>query len=187
MSDTGTICLFYSKNILLDGSGTGALINVLTAIDCKDKNVLLPAMTCPNVAIAVYAAGAIPVYADIDLKTGNMDMQQLRKNIDEQTCAIIAVHSFGYPLDISSIREEHKNHIIIEDACQAYGGFVGSQPLGTFGDIGIISFGYAKPIAAGQGAAIIIIRPHAWKKYRDILLPEPPLLQSQIKQNIFWL
>ena len=52
---------FESEDIFFTGSGTGALIEILTAINCKGKNVILPVMTCPNVAISIYAAGAIPV------------------------------------------------------------------------------------------------------------------------------
>lgn len=150
------VSFFENENIYFAGSGTSAIVSVLETIDCSGKNVILPAMTCPNIAIAVYASGANPIYIDIDENTGNMDIRHIRDNIDSNTCALIAVHSFGYPCDIHAIRKEFSDIIIIEDACQAYGGKQGMNPLGTLGDCGIISFGYSKPLAMGMGAAIIV-------------------------------
>lgn len=150
---------FDNENIYFAGGGTGALIDALKAIDCKGKKVILPVMTCPNVAIAVYTAGAQPVYIDIDEQTGNMDIKELAAKIDNETRAIIAVHSFGYPLAIDKIRKACPGITIIEDACQAYGGRLDTRPLGTLGDLGIISFGATKPVAVGRGAAIIINNP----------------------------
>jgi len=55
------VSFFENENIYFAGSGTSAIASVLETIDCSGKNVMLPAMTCPNIAIAVYASGANPI------------------------------------------------------------------------------------------------------------------------------
>jgi len=169
---------FGTDAVYLEGSGTGALINVLVCLKAAGKDVLMPAMTCPNVAIAVWAAGARPVFVDIDAATGNMDPEQLSRSLHPGVAAVIVVHSFGYPAPLSRIRALCGPIPLIEDACQAYGGRESGRALGTLGDIGLISFGYAKPIPLGRGAAIIINRPDLTTVIKDSSVTLPQGLQN---------
>lgn len=148
---------FRCEFIIPVGSGTAGLYLSLKAAGVKGKKVLLPICTCPDVAIAVYAAGGIPVVVDISENDYNISPDSIRGAMDENVSAIIAVDSFGYPAQINKIKELVKAYqcTVIEDACQAYGGEVDGAMVGTRGDIGVVSFGYAKPIALNGGGFIL--------------------------------
>ena len=149
---------FQCEHAIPVGSGTTGIALILNAINARDKKVIIPAMTCPNVAIAVYAAGAIPLVVDVSCSDANISMDAIQKAMGHDVAAIIAVNSFGYPARIPEIQKiaEKYQCCVIEDACQAYGGITNKTSLGNRRAVGIISFGYAKPIDSGTGGGMII-------------------------------
>lgn len=158
MNTTNRIKDFFGvKYCSLVGSGTTALYLALKAINVNNRKVILPAITCPNVVVAVIAAGGKPVLSDVNLYDCNISIESVRRAMDSQVKAIIAVNSFGYPADIDSLREiaEYYGSSIIEDSCQSYGGETDGLKLGNRGDIGIVSFGYSKPIDIGTGGCVL--------------------------------
>jgi perosamine synthetase len=100
--------------------------------------------------------GAIPVFADINYHTGNIDPQSIRQKITDKTKAIIPVHWGGMPCDMDEIRliaREH-NLIIIEDAAHAPGATYRGRPVGSISDYTCFSFQAIKHITTGDGGAI---------------------------------
>lgn len=148
---------FETDHILPTGSGTVGLTLALETVGVADKRVLVPALTCPNVAIAVYAAGGTPVAVDVAHDDYNLDVASVANAMDSEVRAVIAVNSFGYPAEVRGIREiaERSGVVVIEDACQSYGGRADDGVLGNRADIGVISFGYSKPVALNGGGAVV--------------------------------
>ena len=140
-------------------SGTAALIHTLRALDVgPGDSVLLPAFTFIATAAAVRTVGAKPVFVDIDTETLCLDPDQTRKALREDTKVILAVHLFGLPADMDSLRETaNKQKIkLIEDAAQAHGAEVHGKKVGSLGDVGCFSFFPSKNLgAAGDAGAIV--------------------------------
>ncbi|MBI2966772.1 MAG: DegT/DnrJ/EryC1/StrS family aminotransferase [Bacteroidetes bacterium] len=139
---------FQCKHLLPVGSGTSGLYTCLRAIGVRKKKVILPVLTCPNIVIAVYAAGGIPVVVDVSENDYNISLPSLKRAMDHDVKAVIAVDSFGYPAPIREIKKITAPYqcFVLEDACHAYGGKSGNEKIGTRGDAGVLSFGYSKPV-----------------------------------------
>lgn len=149
--------IFSVKRSLLMTSGTAALQSALIGMGIgPGDEVIVPAYTYIATAMAVVAAGAIPIIADID-ETYTLDPKEFEKKITERTKAVIPVHIQGFPCDMEKICEiAHRHGIkILEDACQADGGSYKGKRLGTIGDAGAMSFNQYKIISAGEGGALI--------------------------------
>ena len=147
-----------SKYALSIHSGTSAIWICLKAagIEAGDE-VILPSYTFIATATAVVLANAVPVFADIDLETANIDPISVEKLITEKTKAIIPVHTGGAPADMSSLLKISKNYKIpiIEDAAQAHGSSYNDIKVGALGLGGIFSFQTSKNMSAGEGGAIV--------------------------------
>ena len=139
-------------------SGTSAIWVCLKAagIEAGDE-VILPSYTFIATATAVVLANAIPVFADINLETANIDPISVKKLITEKTKAIIPVHTGGAPADMSSLLNISKKYgiPIIEDAAQAHGSYYENLKVGALGLGGIFSFQTSKNMSAGEGGAIV--------------------------------
>lgn len=148
-----------AKKILLTHSCTGALelAMLLTNIGEGDE-VILPSFTFSSTANAVVLRGAIPVFADIDPRTQCLDPNSVTHLISPRTRAILPVHYAGIGCDMELLCGLAKEHdlIIVEDAAQAIGASRNSRALGTFGELGTISFHDSKNISCGEGGALLI-------------------------------
>lgn len=139
-------------------SGTSALWVALKAAGVKaGDEVIIPAYTFIATATAVLMANAVPVFADIDLKTGNMDPNDIVSKISNKTKVILPVHIGGSPVDLKAIKTlaETHNLLVIEDAAQAHGARYGDKKVGAIGLGGIFSFQSSKNMSSGEGGAII--------------------------------
>jgi hypothetical protein len=119
--------------------------------------VIIPALTCPSVALAVVAAGGVPRLVDVSSADCTIDPAAVAMALDRDVAAIVAVDSFGYPARLSELRKLAGPFgcPVIEDACQSYGGRVGGVPLGGLGDAGVVSFGYAKNVWLNGGGLVL--------------------------------
>jgi len=118
--------------------------------------VILPAFTFVATANAVEYTGAIPVFCDIDLKTLNIDVEEILKKLTGKTKAIIPVHLFGLSADMKPILEIAEQHglKVIEDAACGLGSYYDGRPVGTLGEAGCFSFHPRKAITTGEGGMI---------------------------------
>ena len=138
-------------------SGFAALTAALIGLDIgPGDEVIVPAYTYIASALAVVAAGAIPVVAEVD-ETLTIDPVDVEKKISAHTKAVMPVHIQGFPSNMDSLKAlaQKYNIAIVEDACQADGGMYKGQYLGTIGDVGAYSFNYYKVITAGEGGALV--------------------------------
>jgi perosamine synthetase len=146
------------KHVVSVNSGTAALHAALLALDIKTEDeVLLPSFTFVATANAVVASGAKPVFVDINTKDYTIDLQDLKKKISRKSKAIIPVHLYGHPADLTEINEIANQHsiYIIEDACQSLGSTYKNKQTGTFGKMGCFSMYASKVLTAGEGGAIV--------------------------------
>jgi dTDP-4-amino-4,6-dideoxygalactose transaminase len=125
------------------------------------RKVVLSPYTISDVINMVICAGARPVFADIERETCNVDPAQIEKLIDADTGAVMVTHLHGLACDMGRIRAicRERNVPLIEDAAQAFGTRFEGQRVGTFGDVGIYSFGRYKNVNAFFGG--MLVTPHA--------------------------
>lgn len=118
--------------------------------------VVLPSYTFPATANAVLYVGAVPVLADIDPATLNLDVRAAASAIGPRTRAVIGVHLFGAPCDIVAVRAlcRERNVALIEDAACAVGTTVDGAPAGSFGDVACFSFHARKVVTCGEGGML---------------------------------
>lgn len=140
-------------------SGTDALALSLRAAGIgPGDEVIVPAFTFIATASAVSLVGARPRFADIDAATFNLDPTQLETQITPAARAIVPVHLYGQPAEMSAILEIARFHnlFVIEDAAQAVGATYKGRPVGSFGLAGCLSFYPTKNLGgAGDGGMIV--------------------------------
>lgn len=145
------------KYVLPTGSGTAALELACVCLFKRGDEVILPSFTFSSCANAIMLCGAKPIFADIDIKTYNIDASEIEKRITSKTRGIMVVHYAGFACDMEKIMELAKryNLAVIEDAAHALGAKYEGQKLGTIGKIGCFSFHGTKNIASGEGGAYV--------------------------------
>lgn len=153
-------------------SGTAALKVALMALGVgPGDEVITQGFTFVATWEAILEVGAVPVFTEID-KSLNMDPEDLKIKITEQTKCIIPVHMMGAPAKISeilAIADEH-NIPVLEDTAQAAGARIKNKHLGTFGKCGTFSFDSVKTMTTGEGGMIITDDQELWRsmsEYQD--------------------
>lgn len=149
---------FGVQHAMTCSSGTIAVELALRGVGVKPSDeVLLAAYDFPGNFRAIEAIGARPVLIDVSPYQCLMDPNLVESAVDENTRAIIVSHLHGQVADMNEFRRIADQHqlAIVEDACQSPGGILHGQPLGSFGDVGVLSFGGSKLLSAGRGGAIL--------------------------------
>ena len=149
--------LFDCNHAIFLTSGHAALTSALVAMGIgPGDEVIVPAYTYIATPMAVVAAGAMPVIADVD-DTLTLSAEDVRRKITKHTKAIIPVHIQGFPCDMDAITAIAKEYgiYVLEDACQADGGAYKGKRLGTIGDAGALSFNFFKIVTCGEGGAML--------------------------------
>lgn len=147
-----------AKFCVATGSGTQALHTALEALGVgAGDEVITSPYTDPGTIAAVLAARALPVLADLDPDSYQLDPADVERRITENTKVIMPVHMMGQPADLTRIMAIAKKHNlkVIEDACQGHLSVFNGKKLGTIGDLGCFSFQTSKTISCGEGGAIV--------------------------------
>ena len=146
-----------SRHAVATSSCTTALHIATAALGIKPGDeVLVPAFTWIATPNCVEYMGARPVFVDVDLRTFNIDVDQIERRITPRTRAIIPVHLFGLSADMAPIMEiaAKYNLRVIEDAACSFDSWYRGQHTGTFGELGAFSFHPRKAITTGEGGMI---------------------------------
>jgi perosamine synthetase len=146
------------KYAMATSSCTGALQIALMALDIgPGDEVIVPDQTWVATANAVRYAGAIPVFADVELDTWNLDAKSVESLITAKTKAIIPVHMYGHPARMTGLLEvaERYGLPIVEDAAPAIGSEWMGKRCGSFGKFGAFSFQGAKLMVTGEGGMLV--------------------------------
>ena len=151
-----------TKRALITPSCTAALEMMALALDLgPGDEVIVPAFTFVSTANAFALRGAVPVFADIDPQTLNLDIEAARAAITPKTRAIMLVHYAGVGCEMEAFVDlcaEH-NLVLLEDAAQAVGARWNGKALGAFGAMGAYSFHHTKNITCGEGGALLVNDP----------------------------
>jgi len=141
------------------GTGTDAIALALRALGIGPGDEVITApLSAAYSALAIMMAGATPVFADIDLDRLTLDPSQVDAAVTPRTVAILPVHLYGQPADMTTIQAIATRHnlVIVEDACQAHLAMSEGRPVGTIGAAGAFSFYPTKNLGAlGDAGAII--------------------------------
>ncbi|MBH9576401.1 lipopolysaccharide biosynthesis protein RfbH [Inhella proteolytica] len=115
----------------------------------------------PTTVNPILQFGAVPVFVDVDLATHNIDASLIEAAITPRTKAIMLAHSLGNPFNLDVVTALCKKHglWLVEDCCDALGATYRGQLVGTFGDIGTLSFYPAHHITMGEGGAVFTNNP----------------------------
>lgn len=139
-------------------SGTAGLQMALLTLGIgQGDEVIIPSFTFIAVANAVVLAGATPIFADVDPVSLNLTAASVEDALTSRTRAIIAVHTFGIPADMISLRDFSTRHnlVLIEDASEAIGAELHGRRVGSFGDLSVFGFYPNKQITTGEGGAVL--------------------------------
>ncbi len=150
--------LLGAKRCVCTVNGTNAL---LTALHALDVGVGDEVIVSPYTFIATYnvviGSSALPVFADTDPETFQINPDKIEERITKRTRAILPVHILGLPANMDRILEIAKKHnlVVIEDACQAWLAEWKGQKCGTLGNLGCFSFQNSKHLPIGEGGAVV--------------------------------
>jgi CDP-6-deoxy-D-xylo-4-hexulose-3-dehydrase len=172
MSNSGS-----SANLL----AVAALANQVTPNYLKPGDeVIVPALSWSTTIWPLIQHNLVPVFVDCDLSSLNLDLQKLEQAIGPKTRAIKLVHVYGNPCNMDVIMALAKKHnlFIIEDCCEAMGAFYDGKSVGSFGDVGHVSFFFSHHISTLEGGISVtnnfeltetmrILRAHGWSREAD--------------------
>ena len=154
-----------AKHLITVNSGSSAnLVAFMTLTSPKlgaraiqpGDEVIGVAAGFPTTVNPILQAGCVPVFVDVELGTYNIDASKIEAAISPKTKAIMLAHTLGNPFDLRVVREICDRHKLwlIEDCCDALGATYDGKMVGTFGDIGTLSFYPAHHITMGEGGAV---------------------------------
>ncbi|MDA4129746.1 MAG: DegT/DnrJ/EryC1/StrS family aminotransferase [Thaumarchaeota archaeon] len=148
-------------------SGTSAVEAALAAcgIQPGDEVIVTPKSFIAS-CIPVVGFNAVPVFSDIDPKTGCLTAKDIEAKITDRTKAILVVHLFGQPAEMDPIMELARKHhlLVIEDCAEAYDAYYKGRRVGTFGDVALFSLQHSKHITTGEGGVVLMNSPEMYSK-----------------------
>lgn len=163
---------YQPRDLILTDSGTSALMLALAsaagsrhrlpaaaghAVRANAAAIALPAWGCFDLGTAAVGAGVSVRMYDLDPATLGPDWTSLEGVLEAGVQAIVVVHWYGVPADINRVVAMAARYgaVVIDDAAQGVGASIGGRPVGTFGDLGILSFGRGKGRTGGAGGALV--------------------------------
>ena len=162
---------FRSRYAISVNSNTSGLIGAIGAIGVApgDEVIVSPWTMCAT-ATAILVWNAIPVFADIEDRTYNLDPVSIEANITPRTRAIIVSDIQGHAADLDAIMRlaDERGLKVIEDAAQAPGALYNGRFVGTVADIGVFSLNYHKHIHTGEGGVCVTDDPELAERLQMI-------------------
>ena len=160
---------FGLRNCRLTVSGSSANLLAFTALTswklkkrriAPGSEVITVAAGFPTTVAPIIQNQCIPVFVDVDLETGNVNVDRLSQAVSPRTRAIMLAHTLGNPFDLAAVTAIAKQHnlYLIEDCCDALGASYDGKHVGTFGDLATLSFYPAHHITTGEGGAVLTNR-----------------------------
>ena len=139
--------------------------------------VIMTNFTIITCLTAVLRLGAIPVLVDIEPRYWNINTEKIEEKITAKTAAIMAVHIFGHPCEMSKINEiaQRYNLKIVEDVAQAHGATYQDASCGSIGHVAAFSFYANKLVTTGEGGMVTTNCPEAMdraRRYRNLCFGE---------------
>jgi perosamine synthetase len=165
-------------------NGTASLTVCLAALGIRPGDeVIVPALSMIASGLAPLHNMAVPVFADIDPVTFNLDPESVRANITPRTAAIMPVHLHGQPCDMDSICALARKHglAVVEDGAQAQGATYHGRPVGSIGDMTAFSLQYTKTLpTCGEGGMLttdnedLATKARMTREFGEVIVPGQP-------------
>lgn len=173
------------RNAIMVNSGSSANLLAMAILSnpCiedplrPNDKVIVPALTWSTSVYPIADLGAMPVFADSNLATLNLDSNSIRAAITPDVKAIMAVHLIGNPCDMNELNEICDEHglYLIEDSCEAHGAEFNGKKVGSFGNLGTYSFFFSHHISTIEGGMVVTdndeyaevarsLRAHGWTR-----------------------
>ncbi len=158
------------KHALTTNSGSSANLLALSTLTSHylrgealkpGDEVITVATGFPTTVNPALQYGLVPVFVDVDIPTYNVKPEMIEAAVSDRTRAIMIAHTLGNPFDIAEVMRVAEKYglFVIEDTCDALGATYNGQHVGTFGDIGTLSFYPAHHITMGEGGAVFTDKP----------------------------
>ena len=171
-------------------NGTVALELSVAALGIgPGDEVILPSFTIISCAAAIIRCGARPVLVDCDRETWNMSVDHVADKITDKTKAVMAVHIFGLPVDMTpllALCEKH-NLLLIEDSAESIGLEYDGRPCGGFGDISAFSFYANKHVTMGEGGFVAVndqALAEICRSLRNLCFKDPRFVHDRLGWNM---
>jgi CDP-4-dehydro-6-deoxyglucose reductase, E1 len=159
-----------ARNALLCNSGSSANLLALSALTSPrlgdrrlqpGDEVITVAAGFPTTVNPMVQNRLVPVFLDVELGTYNVDPAQLEHAVGPRTRAVMLAHTLGNPFDLNAVLDLCRKHDLwlIEDSCDAVGSTYAGRRVGTFGDLGTVSFYPAHHITMGEGGCVLTNAP----------------------------
>lgn len=175
-------------------NGTVALELALRVMGVKaGDEVIVTSRSYVASASSILLLGAIPIFADVDLDSGNISVESIASLITDKTKAIIPVHVGGWPCDMPSIMAlaSRFNLKVIEDCAQSHGAYIAGKPVGAWGHASMFSFCQDKIISTGgEGGMLLLDDIHAFKlawAFKDIGRSYDAVFHKEHRAGFRWL
>ncbi len=157
------------KHAITTNSGSSANLLAIAALTSPKlgkrrlepgDEVITVAASFPTTINPILQYGLTPVFVDVEIPTYNICVDRLDDAITNKTKAVMVAHTLGNPFDLAAVKAftDKHNLWLIEDCCDALGSDYGGKKVGTFGDIGTLSFYPAHHITMGEGGAVFTNR-----------------------------
>ena len=157
---------FKTHDFVLVNSGSSAnLVAVMSLMAAEQDRhlkpgdeIITPAVTFPTTLAPIVQSGLIPVFVDAEVGTYNINPHLVEEAISPRTKALFIPHTLGNPCDLELLTEIAHRHrlLLVEDCCDALGSKFKDQLVGTFGELGTLSFFPAHHITMGEGGGVIV-------------------------------
>ena len=184
---------FESRHAVAFLYGRSGLYALLKCLEVKDSEIILPAYTCVVVAHAIVESGNIPRFVDIDLGNFNMNLDMVEQAITPKTKAIIGTTLFGYPYDVTRLKDVIKRSgqdiLLIQDCAHSFGVEFNNELICNQGDAAIFGMNISKQVSSIFGGMITTNDDSIYAKlkdYRDREFAEPSFAKS-CKQLLYFL
>ena len=152
-------------------SGTAGLhlLCVAAGIEPGDEVITSPYSFAASANCFVYEGG-VPVFADVDRRTFNLDPAAVEAAVTERTKAIVAVDIYGYPCELDPLREIAERHglAFVQDSCEALGALYKGAQLGTHGPSAVFAFYPNKQMTTGEGGIVTTHSEEEWRRLRSL-------------------
>jgi len=163
---------FGKKYGIMVNSGSSANTLAIEILDLpKGSEVITPLLTFATTVAPIVKAGLIPVFADVEPGTYNINIDQVEKLITKKTKALMIPLLLGNLPDIERLSKLAKRHKLyfIEDSCDTFAPTFNKKPSGTFSDISVTSFYGSHIITAGGGGGMLMVNNVKWKDRARVL------------------
>ena len=130
-----------------------------------DEVITSPYSFVASANCAIYE-GAVPVFADVDPQTYNLDPAAVEAAVTARTTAVVAVDIYGYPCELDPIRSICERHglVLVEDACEALGARYKGAAIGSHGHLAVFAFYPNKQMTTGEGGAVTTAAEREWRE-----------------------